>query len=185
MTLATQWSTSNTAGIDLSAVWAALDNAAGSLGENVAPYPPFQAGQTVTLLNGGTATFVKLGTGGCTGIGYLLVAPLNAYTGAVMMSNDVGNLGDPVGVALCSAAALVNDYVWMQTKGLCASGVRVAASCVHNVALASTSASTPGVIDDSVSTPTKNLPGIVITTTVTGAGLSPAQLNSPTVGTTN
>ncbi len=183
MTLATNWSTSNTAGVDLTAVWAAAT--AGTFAENVSPSAPFAAGTVVLGSNGAKYVFVKLGTGGCTGQGYLLVAPLNAYDGAVMMSNDVGNLGDPVGVAVCTAAALVNDYVWMQTAGLCPGGVRVAASCVHNVPLASTTASTPGVIDDAVGNPTKNLPGIVITTTVTGAGLSPAELNNPTVGTTN
>lgn len=183
MTLATQFSTANLAGVDVTAVWADLANTAGTFGENVQPYPPFQAGTTVPLLNGGKAIFVKLGTGGCTGLGYLLVAPLNAYTGAVMMTSSVGNLGDPVGVALCSGAALVNDYVWMQTSGLCSTGVQAAASCVRNVALASTA--TAGVVDDSVAGGTKNLPGIVINTTVTTAALSPAELNNPTVGTTN
>lgn len=182
MTLATTWVTSNTSGIDLTAVYAALANSAGTFGENVQPYPPVAVGTKVSLTNGGTAIYVKLGTGGVTGTGYALVAPLNDYTAAVMMSNSVGNLGDPVGFSLNSGAALVNDCVWMQTSGLCAS-VQVAASCVHNVVLASTA--TAGIIDDSVSTPTKNITGVVITTTVVGAGSSPGELLDPRVGTTN
>lgn len=181
MTLATNFGTSNTAGIDLTAVWTA--STAGTWGENVQPTAPFAAGTKILMSNGGTAIFVKLGTGGVTGLGYLLVAPLNAYDGAIMMTSSVGNLGDPCGVALCSAAALVNDYVWMQTDGLCPGGVQVAASCVHNVVLASTA--TAGVIDDSVAGGTKNITGIVVTTTVTSAALSPAELLSPRVGTTN
>lgn len=185
MALATNWSTSNTAGIDLFDVWSATANAAGSLGENVAPYPPFNAGTTVIGLNGAKYVYVKLGTGGCTGQGYLLVAPLNAYDAAVMMSNSVGNFGDPVGVPVSTTAGLIGDYLWMQTSGLCSTGVRVAALAVKNVPLASTTSATPGVVDDAVANPTKNIPGMVITTTVVGAGLSPAELNNPTVGTTN
>lgn len=183
MTLATNYSTSNTAGVDLTAVYTA--STAGTFGENVQPGAPFVAGTTILMSNGGKAIYVKLGTGGCLGQGYFIVAPLNAYDAAVMMSNSVGNLGDPCGVALCTAAALVNDYVWMQTSGLCPGGVQVAASCVHNVALASTTSSTPGVLDDANGSLTKNISGIVITTTVTSAGLSPAELNNPVVGSTN
>ncbi len=181
MTLATNFVTSNTAGIDLTAVYTAVT--AGTWGENVQPGPPFVAGTVVNGSNGAKYIYVKLSTGGVTGQGYLLVAPLNAYDGAVMMTSSVGNLGDPVGVAVCTAAGIAGDYVWMQTSGLCPGGVQAAASCVHNVALASTA--TAGVIDDSVAGGTKNLPGIFITTTVTGAALSPAQLNNPTVGSTN
>lgn len=183
MTLATDFPTSNTAGVDTTAVYTA--STSGTWGENVQPGAPFAAGTVITGSNGGKYVYVKLGTGGCTGQGYFLVAPLNAYDGAVMMSNSVGNLGDPCGVALCTAAAVAGDFVWMQTSGLCSGGVRVAASCVHNVALASTANTSNGVLDDAVGTGTKNISGIVITTTVTGAGLSPAELNNPVVGSTN
>ena len=88
-------------------------------------------------------------------------------------------------MALCTSAALISDGIWIQTSGLCAGGVRVAASCVHNVALASTANTSNGVLDDAIGTGTKNISGIVITTTVVGAGLSPAELNNPVVGSTN
>lgn len=182
MTLATTWSTSNAAGISLTDVYSALSNSAGSFGENVQPYPPIAVGTKILLSNGGTAIYVKLGTGGVTGTGYALVAPLNDYTAAVMMTSSVGNLGDPVGFSLNSGAGLVNDCVWMQTAGLCAA-VQVATLCVHNVVLASTA--TAGIIDDSVAGGTKNITGVVITTSVVGAGTSPGELLDPRVGTTN
>ncbi len=183
MTLATQFSTSNTSGVDLTAVYTA--STAGTWGENVQPGPPFTPGTVILGSTGAKYIYVTLSTGGCTGQGYFIVAPLNAYDGAVMMSNSVGNLGDPCGVALCTAAAVSGDSIWIQTSGLCAGGVRVAASCVRNVALASTANTSNGVLDDATGTGTKNISGIVITTTVTGAGLSPAELNNPVVGSTN
>lgn len=183
MTLATNFSTSNTANVDLTAVYTA--STAGTWGENVQPGAPFVAGTVVLGTNGAKYVYVTLSTGGCTGQGYFIVAPLNAWDGAVMMSNSVGNLGDPCGVAVCTAAAVSGDSIWIQTSGLCPGGVRVAASCVHNVALASTANTSNGVLDDAVGTGTKNISGIVITTTVTGAGLSPAELNNPVVGSTN
>lgn len=180
MTLATNFSTLNTSGVDLTAVYTAATS--GTFAENVNPAPPFAAGTVVLGLNGAKYIYVKLSTGGATGAGYFLVAPLNAYDAAVMMSNSVGNLGDPCGVWM-GGVAVSGDYGWMQTSGLNSSGVAVAASCVHNVALVSTA--TAGVLDDATGTGTKNISGVVITTTVTGAGLSPAELNNPVVGSTN
>ncbi len=178
MALATNFSTTNTAGILLTDVWSATANAAGSLGENVAPYPPFTAGTVINGLAGAKYIYVKLGTGGATGAGYFIVCPLNAYDAAVMASDSVGNIGDPCGVWM-GGAALIGDYGWIQTSGLNSTGVRVAALCAHNVALGTTA--TAGVLDDSGSTHT--LSGVWITTTVVGAGLSPAQLNNPVVAT--
>ena len=182
MTLATNFSTLNTAGVDLTAVYTA--STAGTWGENVQPGPPFAPGTVMLGLNGSKYIYVTLSTGGSTGAGYFMVAPLNAYGAVVMMSNSVGNLGDPCGVWMGGAASS-GDSGWMQTGGLNSSGVQVAASCVHNVALASTANTSNGVLDDATGTGTKNITGIVITTTVTGAGLSPAELNNPTVGSTN
>jgi len=177
MTLATNFSTSNTTGVNITDVWSAASNAAGTWSENVQPYPPFQAGTVLNGLYGAKYIYVKLGTGGATGAGYFIVAPLNDYSGAVMASNSVGNIGDPCGVWM-GGAALVGDYGWIQTSGLNTTGVQVAASCVHNVTLLTTG--TAGVIDDAG---THAISGVWITTTVTGAGLSPAQLNSPAYST--
>lgn len=182
MALITTFSTSNTAGIDLAAVWSATANAAGSLGENVMPYPPVKEGTLVEMTNGSKAVYVKFGTGGVTGTGYVAVIPLGNYAGAVMMSNSVGNLGDKIGVFLGSVAALVNDYAWLQVYGTCAA-VQTATASV-SVALASTT--TAGQLDDATGTGTKNLSGIFLTAAQTGAsGLSTAELNFPVVGSTN
>lgn len=143
--------------------------------------PNFPVGQQVTALNGSVWTRVKLGTGGLTGAGY--VCTFNSAFLAVMMSNSVGALGDKAGVPACGAA-LAGDYIWLQVYGT-ADAINVAASCVANVALASTTSSTPGTLDDATGTGTKNISGIVITTTATTAANQPGELNYPVIGTTN
>lgn len=180
MTLATFFNTANTAGIDFTSAY--VVPSAGTWSENVNPGPPFTPGTKVNTANGGEAVFVKLSTGGVTGTGYVIVVPLGDYTSAVMMSNSVGNFGDIVGASLCSTAQSSGDYIWIQTKGACAA-VRANAAAVISTALCSTS--TAGALDDANGAGTKNLPGIVFTQTATGAGLFTAELNNPTVGSTN
>lgn len=183
MALITAFSTSNTAGIDLTAVWSATANAAGTFAENVQPYPPLKEGTLVEMTNGSKAVYVKFGTGGMTGTGYVGVIPLGNYAGAVMMSNSVGNLGDKIGVFLGSVAALVNDYGWLQVYGTCAA-VQVTASASASTALGSTT--TAGQVNSATTTGTKNLPGLFLTAAGPGsAGLTTAELNFPTVGSTN
>lgn len=174
MALSTNFATSNAAGVDLTAVYTA--STAGTWGENVQPGAPFAAGTVMLGLNGAKYIYVKLSTGGSTGAGYFIVCPLNAYDAAVMASNSVGNIGDPCGVWMGGAASS-GDFGWIQTSGLNSTGVQVAALCVHNVALSTTA--TAGVLDDGAGT--HNISGVVITTTVVGAGLSPAQLNNPAI----
>ncbi len=143
--------------------------------------PNFPVGTLVTATDGSVWIRVLLGTGGCTGAGY--VCTFNVAFLAVMMTSSVGALGDKIGVAANSAAALAGDYIWLQVYGKC-QAILVAASAVANVALASTA--TAGQIDDSVAGGTKNLPGIFITTTDSGSGgNAPGELNWPTVGSTN
>lgn len=149
------------------------------------PYAPdlpnFPVGTLVTATDGSVWLRVVLSTGGCTGAGY--VCTFNVSFVAVMMTSSVGALGDKVGVAANADAAVSGDYIWLQVYGKC-QAIRVAASAVANVALASTA--TAGTIDDSVAGGTKNLPGIFITTTDSGSGgNAPGELNWPTVGTTN
>jgi len=174
MALATNFSTLNTAGIGLTDVYTAATS--GTFAENVQPGPPFAAGTVMLGLNGAKYIYVTLSTGGATGAGYFMVCPLNNYGAVVMASNSVGNIGDPCGVWM-GGAAVSGDSGWIQTSGLNSSGVQVAASCVRNVALSTTA--TAGVIDDGAGT--HNISGVVITTTVTGAGLSPAELNNPAI----
>lgn len=165
----------------------------GTLGENFAaiytpsstlyPYqndfPPFAVGQVGTGTDGSHWVFVKFGTGGVTGIGYACVFDEDFL--AVMMSNSVGALGDKIGIP--QAAALINNYGWLQVYGT-SDNVQVSALAAANVPLASTV--TAGQLDDAVANPTKNISGLVLTTT-RGAtdGLAPAELNWPTVSTTN
>lgn len=142
--------------------------------------PNFPVGKLVTALNGSVWIRVLVSTGGVTGAGY--VCTFNSAFLAVMMSNSVGALGDKIGVPVVACAA--GDYIWLQVYGK-ADAINVAASAVANVALASTTSSTPGTLDDAVGTGTKNIPGIFITTTATTAGNYPGELNFPTVGSTN
>ena len=60
----TNFSTSNTAGVDVTAVYTA--STSGTWGENVQPGPSFQAGTVVLGANGAKFVYVTLSTGGCT-----------------------------------------------------------------------------------------------------------------------
>lgn len=184
MALVTSFATSNTAGIDLTAIWSATANAAGSLGENVQPYPPFKEGTLCNMTNGGVAVYVKFGTGGVTGTGYLVVMPsAGPYTAAVMTSTSVGAVGDKVGAFLGVGAALVNDYGWLQVYGLSA-GIQTAASVGANAALASSA--TAGQLATATGTGTRSIANIFLTTGAGGsAGLTTAELNYPAVTAVN
>lgn len=165
---------------------------AGTLGVNFAqvyttssslyPYTgeiPFQVGQIAHATDGSQWVFVKYGTGGVTGLGYVCVFDEDFL--AVMMSNSVGGFGDKIGVA--PAAALINNYGWLQVYGTC-DDIRVFTSCAANVPLASTT--NAGELDDAVANPTKNITGIVLTTArAASQGNAPGELNFPVVGTTN
>lgn len=146
--------------------------------------PQFAVGTQVTGSDGSVWVRVKFGTGGCTAAGY--VCTFDTTFTAVMMSNSVGALGDKIGVAGISAAAVANDYGWLQVYGYCQS-IFVATLAVANAALASTSSGTAGILDDATGTGTKNISGIF--TTVTNAGGSaagePGELNWPVIGSTN
>lgn len=146
---------------------------------NYGASPAAALGTIVLASDGSQWVYVLFGSGGVTGLGYVVV--VDEAFGAVMMSNSVGGLGDPIAVA--PAAASSGDYGWVQRFGTC-DDIRVTASCNPNVALASTT--TAGQIDDSVANPTKNLTGIILTTVRGGTdGNAPGYLNWPVVGTTN
>lgn len=180
MTLATTYSLSNTAGIDLTAVYTA--STAGTWGENVQPGPPFAPGQIIWSLVGSAFVYVTLSTGGATGTGYAIVMPLGSYSAAVMMSNSVGALSDKIGIWTGSGAAVSGDSGWVQVYGACPA-IRANGAAVISTALASTS--TAGGLDDATTTGTKNISGIVFTATATGAGNFAGELNWPIVGSTN
>jgi hypothetical protein len=148
------------------------------------PYPSvnslYTLGQQVTASDNSVWTYVLLGTGGSTGAGFVMVFDEDFL--AVMMTNDVGAIGDKVGV-WPGAAAAAGSYGWVQVYGTC-DAMQVLASANPNVALASTT--TAGALDDSVANPTKNITGVVLTTArAASQGNAPAVLNYPVVGTTN
>lgn len=140
----------------------------------------FTLGQQITAADNSVWTYVLYGTGGSTGLGYVVTFDEDFL--AVMMSNSVGGLGDKIGVA--PAAASAADYGWVQVYGTC-DAINVAASCAANAALASTSSGTPGTLDDATGTGTKNISGIILTTAATTAANAPGVLNYPVIGTTN
>lgn len=185
MALPTSWATSNVAGVDLTAVWSATANTAGTYSENVQPYAPFDAGMVVDMLNGGKAVYVKFGTGGVTNNGYAVVMPsAGPYTAAVMTSTSVGKVGDKVGVFLGTTAALVNDYGWLQVYGYNPSGVQTAASVGANAALLSSA--TAGQLATGTSTGTTAIGNIFLTAAAGGsAGLTACELNYPAITAVN
>ncbi len=176
MTLNTAFATSQTLGIDFTQIFHPSTTGY--------PYasdvPTFAPGTITNGTNGSTWVWVKFGTGGLTGVGYVVVIDTNF--GAVMMSNSVGNKGDSIGVG--NGVAVANDYGWVQTGGACAA-VQVATLCAANAALASTA--TAGVLDDAVGAGTKNIGNLFTIATNAGGTTAPeiAEMNSPTVGTTN
>ncbi len=169
------YSTSNAAGFAFNQTF--TPPAAGSY--NTGQLNPVPVGTIALGRDGSQWVYVLFGSGGVTGLGYVVVVDEDFL--AVMMSNSVGGLGDKIAVAPVAAAA--GDYGWVQVYGTC-DDIQVAASCAANVVLASTT--TAGQIDDSVTTPTKNITGIILTTARGGsAGTAPGYLNFPVVGTTN
>ncbi len=132
---------------------------------------PFNLGQISTATDGSQWIFVRYGTGGATGLGYVCVYDEDFL--AVMASSSVGGIGDKVGVA--PAAATIGQYGWLQVYGTC-DDIRVFTSCAANTVLGTTA--NAGEIDDTVAT--HNISGIVLTT-ARGAspGNAPGVLNFP------
>jgi hypothetical protein len=169
------YATSGQLGANLSQI----DVVASTLYPGYVDNPPFALGQQITASDNSVWVYIKYGTGGSTGLGYAIVFDEDFL--GVMMSNSVGAIGDKIGIA--PAAALINNYGWVQVYGTC-DAIQVAASAAANVALASTT--TAGVLDDAVANPTKNITGIVLTTArAASQGNAPGVLNYPVVGTTN
>lgn len=170
--------TSGQLGVDLSAVIVV----ASTTYPLYVDQPPFTLGQQVTASDNSVWTFVKLGTGGATGAGYVMQFDEDFL--AVMVSNTTGAsaIGDKIGV-WAAGAGLINNYGWVQVYGTC-DAMQVLASCGANVALATTT--TAGALDDTVTNPTINVTGVVLTTArAASQGNAPAELNYPVIGTAN
>jgi len=149
-----------------------------SVSSTLYPYTadiPFNLGQISQGTDGSQWIFVKYGTGGVTGLGYVCVYDEDFL--AVMQSTSTGAIGDKIGVA--PAAATIGQYGWLQVYGTC-DDIRVFTSCAANVALGSTA--NAGEIDDTITT--KALAGIWLTT-ARGAsqGNAPGVLNFPYIST--
>lgn len=176
MTLNTAYATSQTLGVDFTAIFHPSTTGY--------PYasdvPPFAVGTIVDATNGARWVYVKFGTGGLTGVGFVCTFDTNFL--AVMMTNSVGALGDKIGVG--NGVAVAADYGWLQVSGACAA-IQVATLCVANAALASTTVA--GVLDDAVGAGTKNISGIfTIATNAGGAAANEiGELNGPVIGSTN
>lgn len=137
----------------------------------------FGLGDRYTDHLGREFVFVRFGSGGATGAGFVCV--IDPAFEAVMASNTTALRGLRIGVAQAAAAA--NEFGWLQIYGSVDVQTDVAAV---NAAMASTT--TAGQIDDAAGTGTKQILGLSLTTARTGsAGLAAAFLNFPSVGATN
>lgn len=120
---------------------AITQNAVGASTSRLTTWAEFELG-TVMWIGGGAYVYVKYGTGGATGRGYVLT--IDEDFKAVMLSTDNDADGDQVGVA--GAAASANDYGWAQVYGK--APIRTAASALANTKLIPTA--TAGQLDDGV-----------------------------------
>lgn len=141
----------------------------------------FQLGTTLAGTNGSAWIYCRTNAAlAIANAGQLVMIDETFTASPIDNTNGATAFGQPVGVA--PVAAAVDQYLWIQVEGV--ANIQVGANCAANVALASTT--TAGQIDDSILTPTINLPGIVLTAArgVTD-GTAPALLTRPTVGTVN
>lgn len=176
--MAIPFATSNVAGVNLAQIDKPLNTTTDGYGQFVETGSGFALGTKITASDGSVWLYCVYGTGGSTGLGYVMV--IDEDFSAVMMSNSVGALGDKIGVS--PAVAVATDYGWIQVYGTCDS-IQTNGATAANVPLASTV--TAGKVDDAVTNPTKNLPGMVLTTLTSSGVAGPGFLNWPTVGTTN
>lgn len=139
---------------------------------NYGAQPTFALGQLM-FGSGNTAfVYVKFGTGGATGAGYL--CNISPAFDAVMSSTGNDAFGTPVGAA--QAVAVAGDYGWVQIYG--PGLLRGAASTAINVPLAPTA--TDGQVDDGAAVGALVFGGLTYTTAVGGAaGTSAAWFNWP------
>lgn len=134
------------------------------------PGPPFQVGTVSKGTGGSEFIFVKAATA----IGNGECAIITSSTGnASAITTTLINAGEGFQIAFAQIAIANGAYGWLQRDGAC-QNISVAASCLQNVPLYTTA--TPGVLDD---TATTLIAGVVITTTVTSAAVTPGTINRP------
>ena len=166
------YATSGQLGVNLATIYPAQST-------DLYPYTqtvPFQLGQQVTATDNSVWTFVQFGSGGVTGLGY--VVTFDEAFAAVMLSTSNDVLGEKVGVA--PAAASATDYGWVQVYGTC-DDIRVEQDALANALLGPTADA--GQLDDAAATGLY-VQGLILTTARGGTdGNAPGVLNYPIVNT--
>ena len=174
----TQYITTPSEGVNFNLTYTAYDQTAAISSTNSPdnPGPPFSKG---TMMNGtGDSAYVFVYASGAVALGD--VVQLSPTFTAVAVTSTLATFGSPLGVAQVAIAA--GAYGWVQRCGTCAN-IGTAAAAVVAVQLATTA--TAGQIDDATTTGTKNISGMVLTTTAGSQTVVAGILNYPTVGTTN
>lgn len=165
------FSTSNLAGVDFDEIYVAPAVGAYNYGTS---NPAFEVGTLADGADGSKWVYVKYGVGGATGLGFVMA--YNEAFLAIMLNTTSDLIGQHVGVA--PAAALVDNYGWLQIYGTC-DNMQVLASCAANVNLGTTA--TSGALDDGA-TGGLTVSGVVLTTArAASQGNAPAILNYPVV----
>lgn len=165
------FSTSNMAGVNFSEIYVAPATGAYNFGTS---NPTFVVGQTADGQDGSKWVYVKYGVGGSTGLGFVMVYDEDFL--AVMVSTSNDTFGDKIGVS--PAAALVDNYGWLQIFGTC-DAIQVLASCGANIAINTTV--TAGALDDSGAAGFQ-ISGIILTTArAASQGNAPGILNYPLI----
>ena len=122
---------------------AMTQNAVGASPTRTTTWAEFTLG-TIMWMDGGAYTYVKFGSGGATGNGYVCTVDENFEAVMLTGSNDAD--GDQIGVAKTAAAA--TTYGWLQVYGR--AGVMSEASALANAFLGATA--TAGQVDDATAT---------------------------------
>lgn len=145
--------------------------------------PAFSLGQQATGDDGSLWNYCKLGTGGVTGLGYVLIIDEDWLAVMASLTTSASAFGQRMGVWPSSDAGAENQYGWVQTGGVC-DAIQVLASAAANVALNTTA--TDGALDDDGTAGSENASGIVLTTAKSAAqGNAPGVIFNPVVGATN
>jgi hypothetical protein len=159
-------------GVNFNTTYIAYDQTAAISATNSPdnPGPPFQVGTVVKSTGGGEFIFVKASAALAVGDAAIITSSTGAATG-LTTTNAGTSEGRQIGFAQVAIAS--GSYGWLQRDGAC-QNISVAASCAQDVPLYTTA--TAGVLDDAATT---LILGVVITTTVTAAAVTPGTINRP------
>jgi len=135
----------------------------------------FALGSVALSTDGQEWVYVKAGSSGITGAGYVVILSTAWVADMVSTSNDAR--GWLVGVA--NSAFTANYYGWVQRSGY--ANVQVLASAAANARLNTTA--TAGALDDDGTSTTFQIDGMVLSAArAASQGNAAAVLNWPTVG---